>query len=285
MEEFKHEALELIDDKKLIYIAYSKHFAFFRSHISKYVLENGAVPLNPFLLFGYFLIDTVDRAVIREANNNLVKRADEIWVFGPISDGVLAEIKIAQKQKKPIKYFQIKNSRDILPITRKQDLEMEREVKDFKNEINFPKKKIVICGSMRFAEDILVANKKLEENDWQVVMPWGIEDFLPGADFLTQREDSGWEPMEGAKRKIEHDLIKAYHNEIETSDAILVINKEKNGIENYIGGNTFLEMGFAHCLGKKIYCLNPLNPEQKVFYQESVAFEPIIINEDLTKIV
>jgi hypothetical protein len=78
------------NDKKLVYLAY------FDKHIMKFVLENGCVPLNPYAV-GYFLLDTVPRDIIREANNTLVKRADEIWVFGKISDGVLAEIKLANK--------------------------------------------------------------------------------------------------------------------------------------------------------------------------------------------
>ena len=45
---------------------------------------------------------------------------------------------------------------------------------------------------------------------------------------------------------------------IQKSDAILVLNLTKNGIENYIGGNTFLEMGFAHVLEKKIFVYNKL---------------------------
>jgi len=94
---------ELIDNKPLIYTAMSKHYFYFKRHISKFVLENGAI--NPFMLFGYFLLDTVERDKIRDANNNIVKRVDELWVFGPISNGVLAEIRIAKKEGKPIKYF------------------------------------------------------------------------------------------------------------------------------------------------------------------------------------
>ena len=71
-------------------------------------------------------------------------------------------------------------------------------------------------------------------------------------------------------------------DEIAGADAILVINNEKNGIKNYIGGNTFLEMGFAHILGKKIYCLNSLPEEQSHIYQELVALQPIIINNDFS---
>jgi len=131
---FKHEALNLTDEKKLIFTAMSKHLFYFREHISKFVLENGGVPLNPFMLFDYFLLDTVDRNLVREGNNNLLKRSDELWVFGKISDGVLVEIKIAKEMNKPIKFFKIKKSKDIIFVLKKE-VEMEDEIKEFKNEL------------------------------------------------------------------------------------------------------------------------------------------------------
>jgi len=105
---------------KLIYPAYSKQLFYFRQHISKFVLENGCIPLNPFMIFEYFMLDTVDRDLVREANNNLVERVDELWVFGQISDGVMAEIEIAKKTKKPIEYFEIIKSREIKRVKKNQ---------------------------------------------------------------------------------------------------------------------------------------------------------------------
>ena len=57
--EFKHEALELTEDKSLVYTAMSKHLFYYRMHISKYVIEQHKVPLNPFMIFDYFLLDSV----------------------------------------------------------------------------------------------------------------------------------------------------------------------------------------------------------------------------------
>ncbi len=284
MTNFDHTALGLQKERKLVYIAMSKHFFYFRFFISQFAVKQGVVPLNPFLLWDYFLLDTVERDEIREANNNLVARADEIWVFGPVSNGVLAEIKIAQEQKKPVKFFKIEKPNKIIPIFSKDEIEMEEDVKDFKNEIKFNNKKIVICGSMRFSQGMLDAKKELEKMGFDVVLPRNTELYLEGSDFLKQREGNAWEPVEGAKRKIENNLIKGYYDEIAVSDAILVINQEKNGIKNYIGGNSFLEMGFAHILGKKIYCQNPLPEELTLIYQELVALQPIILDGDLSKI-
>src|ERR1700722_1523275 len=97
---FSHEALSLNGSKPLVYTAMSKHYFYFRMHISRYVLEQGKVPLNPFMLFDYFLLDSVERDLVRDANNSVVLRADQIWVFGPISNGVLAEILLARKANK-----------------------------------------------------------------------------------------------------------------------------------------------------------------------------------------
>lgn len=110
---------------KLVYTAISKHLFYFRAHISKYVLSKNGVSMNPFMIHDYFLLDTINRDKIRESNNTLVKRSDELWVFGQISDGVLAEIKIAKKLKKPIRYFSVLDSKRIKEISEK-DVELER---------------------------------------------------------------------------------------------------------------------------------------------------------------
>jgi len=120
-------------DMKLVYLAISKHYFYFRMHISKFVLQKGCVPLNPFMIFEYFMLDTVDRDAVRNANNTLVKRADELWVFGPISDGVLAEIKLAKQMNKPVKYFAFVNSREITEIS-KEKVEFEEDLETF-NEL------------------------------------------------------------------------------------------------------------------------------------------------------
>jgi len=111
---------------KLIYTAFSKHLFYFRLHITKYVLENDGVPLNPFMIHEYFLLDTVNRDVVRRSNNTIVERSDELWVFGKISNGVEAEIEIAKKLNKPIRYFEVIESRDVKEIA-ENEVETEQE--------------------------------------------------------------------------------------------------------------------------------------------------------------
>ncbi len=79
------------------------------------------------------------------------------------------------------------------------------------------------------------------------------------------------------------EMLKKDEKNIEPQDAILVLNFEKNGIQNYIGGATFLEIYTAFRLGKKIFLYNPL--PQCLFTDELCGIDPIIIKGDLNEII
>jgi hypothetical protein len=135
MEAFDHRALGLQEERPLVYTAFSKHYFYYRMHISKFVLEHGKVPLNPFMVFDYFLLDTVERDLIRQANNSLVKRADELWVFGPVSNGVLVEILIAKEQKKLLRFFKIQSPHRIIALEEGQletEVELEADIAQYR---------------------------------------------------------------------------------------------------------------------------------------------------------
>ena len=134
--------------------------------------------------------------------------------------------------------------------------------------------KIAICGSMVFAKQMKKAGQFLEEKGHQVITPVFVDDWADGKLAKRLSED---------KRKKEHDLIRDYYQKIKTADAILVLNYTKKKIKNYIGGNSFLEMGFAHVLNKKIYLLNPI-PKIDLYRDEIKAMAPVILNGDLAKI-
>ena len=93
--------------KKLVYIAISNRNFYWRMHISKFVLDEGFVPINPFMLFDYYLLHTVPKHLVREAINNLMARCDEVWVFGRLSLGVKVQMGIAKRLRKPIRYYDI----------------------------------------------------------------------------------------------------------------------------------------------------------------------------------
>ena len=63
--------------------------------------------MSAFMMFAYFLLDTVDRKKLIDANNALIEKCDELWVFGDISEGVKLEIDFAKKLGRKIRYFAV----------------------------------------------------------------------------------------------------------------------------------------------------------------------------------
>ena len=113
----------------VVFTAQSKVHFYCRDAVCEFVFSKQAVPLNPFRVFEYFLGDRVDRDLIRQGNNNLIRIADELWVFGEtIADGVLAEILFAKDLSKPIRFFTIHNQCDKIREISANKLKFEREV-------------------------------------------------------------------------------------------------------------------------------------------------------------
>lgn len=83
--------------------------------------------------------------------------------------------------------------------------------------------------------------------------------------------------------KNEKDAIREFYEKIKECDAILVLNYDRRGIQHYIGGNTLMEIGFAHVLHKKIFFMNPV-PIIPYYQSELEAVKPTIIHGDLSKL-
>ncbi len=143
--------------------------------------------------------------------------------------------------------------------------------------------KIVICGSINVTYKIKEVADELLKLGHEVEIPFYSKKILSGDasfdEFLKTKEKFGDKKF---REEAKEDLIKRYFYLIKNSDAVLAVNVDKNGIKNYIGGNTFLEMGFAHILDKPIYLLHEI-PD--VGYKDEIeAMSPIIIDGDLSKI-
>jgi len=77
-------------------------------------------------------------------------------------------------------------------------------------------------------------------------------------------------------------LMDKHFRKIDDSDAVLIINETKKDIENYIGGNTLIEIAYAYAQGLEIFLVNPI-PE--VSYADEIsAMAPIIIHNDIKNI-
>src|SRR3989338_620964 len=102
--------------------------------------------------------------------------------------------------------------------------------------------KIAICGSMVFTDKMLEVKMQLEELGHHV--------FVSGfADSYKGKQEKEIEDL-SLVDKHQNDAIREFWDKIKKSDAILVLNFDRKGVKNYIGGNTFIEIGFAHVLEK-----------------------------------
>lgn len=139
-----------------------------------------------------------------------------------------------------------------------------------------PLMKIHICGSMTFYKEMRVIRSKLQEIGHSVTVPMETDETIP----VEARKDLT--SAELITAKIEYDFIRKNFRKIEDAEAILILNYQNKGIEGYVGGNTFLEMGYAFGLRKKVFALYQV-PDMD-YASEMHAMQPIVINNDLTKI-
>src|SRR4030042_30333 len=140
--------------------------------------------------------------------------------------------------------------------------------------------RITSCGSVAFAPRLVEIYRQLEKLGHEPLMHEKMFGIADG----TAREIIEGVKKDHATVKKEHNFIKFWHDLIKSGDAILVCNFDKNGIRNYIGGNTLMEMGFAHVNGKKVFLLNPI-PEQVPYVDEIRAMTDVGISGDLNKIM
>ena len=135
--------------------------------------------------------------------------------------------------------------------------------------------KIFICCSKYLYSKIPPIKDFLEERGHQVTLPNSYED--PMAEEKMKQQ--------GIKIHAEWkgNMIKLQKEKIMNNEAIIVLNMEKNGGKDYIGGATFLEMFKAWELNKKIFLYGDI-PEG-ILKDEINAFSPILLKGDLTRIV
>lgn len=139
--------------------------------------------------------------------------------------------------------------------------------------------KVALCGSLSFVEEINKIKYQLKAKGHGVILPPALEKLsLKNADDVAKLKND-------KKRyyRIKPHYMKDYFDKILNSDAILVVNLEKNGIKNYIGGNTFAEIMFAFYYNKKVFFLNPIPRNEKFSFiiEEIEGVKPIVINGNL----
>jgi len=102
--------------KKVVYIAMNSKYFKFREWISKFVFEQGAIPINSLMVYGYYLYGMVPKEMVIEAYRTVVGKCDEVWVFGEVSDGVKEAMIISRKKNIRLKYFDLSRYPEIVEI-------------------------------------------------------------------------------------------------------------------------------------------------------------------------
>ena len=140
--------------------------------------------------------------------------------------------------------------------------------------------KIYVLGSNHFVHQMVDSKNKLCELGFDGSIHPHYEEYVRG-----EREDEldSINKGEGAEIKRRNNYLKVHYKHILESDAILIVNLEKQGIKNYIGGNVLIEMGQAYVNNKKIYLLTEI-PAESSYRAEIEAMDPICLNGDLTNI-
>lgn len=132
--------------------------------------------------------------------------------------------------------------------------------------------KIGVIGSMQFTEKMIEMKDRLIELGHQAFVTNLASPFVGKTD--EEKEEIK------LRQKFNQDAIREFWKMMQGADAVIVANYDKHGIENYIGGNTLMEIGFAHVLDQKIFLLNPI-PEIPFYKSEIEAVKPVIINGNL----
>lgn len=132
--------------------------------------------------------------------------------------------------------------------------------------------KLLIICSKSFYSKIPQIKQKVEQKNIEVFLPNCYDAPQTEAKYRGTDKHSSWKAS----------MIKRSEQVISNMDAVLVLNFDKNGVSNYIGGATFLEMYNAFKLGKKIYMYNQI--QEGILKDEIIGFSPVILNGDLDKI-
>lgn len=139
--------------------------------------------------------------------------------------------------------------------------------------------KITICGSMTFAKEMLKVKQELEKLGHRVEVPEDTEHHVSHPGFIDDLESD-------FAHAAEKNLMRNHMQKVADSEAVLVLNYPKNGVEGYIGTSTLMEMGIGYFLKKKIFLLNPPPDMHSVRWAIEVRLiNPTIIHSDFSLIV
>ncbi|MDO8639432.1 MAG: hypothetical protein Q7R53_00765 [bacterium] len=140
------------------------------------------------------------------------------------------------------------------------------------------KKTIAICCSLSFFKKIFEIEKKLKELGFKIILPKTAREMQKTNNYDVSFYKTWYKNKSHYYKKKE--LMIDHFRKVIKSDAILVINEEKNGIKGYIGGNTLMEMTIAFHYKKPIFIYSEIDENLNI-KEEVYGLNSIFIKEDL----
>lgn len=139
--------------------------------------------------------------------------------------------------------------------------------------------KVYVLGSTKFMHSMVKARDNLVELGLDGWIHEHYDLLVQGKLYETLDATS----QEKSERKKKYDYLKVHYKHILESDAVLIVNEAKNGIENYIGGNVLIEMGQAYVHDKKIFFLHGM-PTNLPYIDEILAMDPICLDSNIENV-
>ena len=131
---------------------------------------------------------------------------------------------------------------------------------------------------MTFAKKMIKTKEILEEMGHLVTIPTDAFEIANG-DYNHDDLEADYAHC------VENDIMRTHFKFIEESDAVLVLNYDKNNIKGYIGTASLMEVGLAHHFHKKIFLLKELpHHSEHRWVHEVRIMQPVVLNGDFLKI-
>lgn len=127
-------------------------------------------------------------------------------------------------------------------------------------------KTIAICSSASFYKEVLDIEKTLKNLGFKVIIPITARKMQKTGNFDAEKYKTWFaNPKDYTHKRY---LMRKHFREVVNSDAILVVNSKKKGINGYIGANALMEMAIAFHYKKPIYLLNRI--ENNFWFKEEI---------------
>lgn len=247
---------------------------------------------------GFVIFDADDKAQtdveIQLDTLRKILKADAVYVYNPmgyVGRTTCFEIGVLISKNKPLYYFAPPTDLPV-PLSPKQILDpdsfattvLNRTIQfelpnnlsvaglsSFNSVFNRTKHSLVLCGSMNFYDKMMCIQSEMEKSGVLTIVPTSEDSELHS---LPEAE------LRRFKRQVSNSYLRKIRDK--KTLAILVVNEDKHGQQNYIGANTLVEIGMAFTWGKKIFLLNDIYEPLK---DELLAWDCESIQGDLSKIV